>query len=340
MTDFSKSKALICEYFDAIQRSNTDTIASVLEGYMAPNIQWRGYHPFNEQRSPADVAEVFWKPLKRSFSAMQRRQDVFMAGFNDCDNFQGEWVVSMGKIMGLFDADFLHIPATHKTVFLPYCEFNRIENGKITETAMFVDLIALMRQAGVDPIPMQTAGNFLNPGPATQDGLMFAPQDAAVGKKTLDLINTMIADLSGPDSETPAIYSPPEELRRTWHEDMCWFGPAGIGGVFTIERYDEQHQRPFNEGLTDRVYNGHVARLGEGQYGGFFGWANISMKSSGGFLGMTASDHQTEMRVIDIYRREGDKLAENWIFIDLLHFLNLQGLDVLGRLKEQRHIDN
>lgn len=39
------------------------------------------------------------------------------------------------------------------------------------------------------------------------------------------------------------------------------------------------------------------------------------------------------MRVVDIYRRDGDKLAENWVFIDMLHFLNMQGLDVLGRLQ-------
>jgi len=39
------------------------------------------------------------------------------------------------------------------------------------------------------------------------------------------------------------------------------------------------------------------------------------------------------MRVVDIYRRDGEKLAENWIFIDILHFLSLQGLDVLGRMK-------
>jgi len=39
------------------------------------------------------------------------------------------------------------------------------------------------------------------------------------------------------------------------------------------------------------------------------------------------------MRVVDMYRREGEKLAENWIFIDLLYFLKQQGLDVLERNK-------
>jgi hypothetical protein len=51
-------------------------------------------------------------------------------------------------------------------------------------------------------------------------------------------------------------------------------------------------------------------------------------------MGLPSSDKRTEMRVVDIYRREGDKLAENWIFIDMLHFLSMQGLDVLGRMKQ------
>lgn len=32
---------------------------------------------------------------------------------------------------------------------------------------------------------------------------------------------------------------------------------------------------------------------------------------------------------------DGDRLAENWIFIDMLHFLNMQGFDVLRRMKKR-----
>ena len=35
------------------------------------------------------------------------------------------------------------------------------------------------------------------------------------------------------------------ELRRSWHEDMLWWGPAGIGATYTIPRYVEQHVLPF-----------------------------------------------------------------------------------------------
>ena len=34
------------------------------------------------------------------------------------------------------------------------------------------------------------------------------------------------------------------------------------------------------------------------------------------------------MRVVDLYRRERDKLAENWNFIDHLHFLEQLGVDL------------
>ena len=99
-----------------------------------------------------------------------------------------------------------------------------------------------------------------------------------------------------------------------------------------MHRYQKQHQRPFRDGLTEIAFQGHVTEFSEGNFGGFFGWPSLTMKNKGGFLGLPASDITTEMRLVDIYRRDGDKLAENWIFIDLLHFLYQQELDVLGRM--------
>ena len=74
--------------------------------------------------------------------------------------------------------------------------------------------------------------------------------------------------------------------------------------------------------------------MAEGNFGGFFGWPNLTLIPTGGFMGMPATGLAGDMRVIDIYRRQGDKLSENWIFIDLLHYLKMQGLDVLQRLSK------
>lgn len=146
---------------------------------------------------------------------------------------------------------------------------------------------------------------------------------------TLALINRMLVDLIGTGVESPIA-----DLKKTWHADMLWFGPTGIGASYTFQRYRDQHCAPFETGLAFVRHNGHQCRIGEGNFGGFFGYPSITAKCRGGFMGLTANDREADMRIVDLYRREGDKLAENWIFIDMLHFLKMQGLDLLARMRE------
>ncbi len=236
--------------------------------------------------------------------------------------------------LGLFDHSWLGIPPTGKMTFLRYAEFHRVnKEGKIAETALFCDIISVMHQAEKYPLPPMTGAAFIYPGPRTHDGLQLEVCAPVEGVKTMDLLNEMIADLTNLNL-TGDDRCPPEVLARTWKEDMIWYGPFGIGASYTIRRYQQQHQYPFRENLIDKVFNGHVARFSEGNYAGFFGWPNLNNKNKGGFLGLPASDVNAPMRVVDIYRREGDKLAENWVYIDLLHYLYKQGLDVLGRMRE------
>jgi hypothetical protein len=159
-------------------------------------------------------------------------------------------------------------------------------------------------------------------------GLLHDEQPPEDGVKTLATINAMINDLGTWGLGLPL----EEELARTWADDMIWWGPAGIGATYTIERYAKQHSGPFRAGFTDRQPTRHLARLAEGHFGGFFGWPNFTARLSGGFMGLPAGERPAEFRVIDLYRREGDKLAENWVFIDMLHMLKSQGVDVLGRM--------
>jgi hypothetical protein len=215
---------------------------------------------------------------------------------------------------------------------LRFAEFHRIAGGRIRETAQFVDIPHLMAQAGQDPFPPATGTHLVQPGPLTHDGLMWDAQDLEEGQATLRLINAMLSDMG--DSARRADPSAYEaELSRTWRPDMSWWGPAGIGATYTIPRYLRQHAGPFRAAMDrDRRFNGHLCRIAEGRYGGFFGWANLTLGNAGGFLGMTGSPHPADLRVVDIYRRDGDRLAENWVFIDMLHYLAQQGLDVLGRM--------
>lgn len=328
LNDFQAEKALVRAFHQALDASTPGTIEQAISGYVSPEWHWRGMHPFHEQYGPAAVARVFWSPLRNALKQLQRRPDIFIAGTNAVDGEEGTWVVEMGHLMGLFDRPWLGIRHTLRIVMLRYCEFNRVENGKIVETAMFCDIPHLMMQAGQNPFPPQTGAMLVQPGPRTHDGLCYEVQDPARGEAALGAINAMLAGMKERTrEEDPAV-----RLAMDWHDDMIWWGPAGIGASYTIERYLRQHSFPFRDALTDYRFNGHIAKIAERDFGGFFGWANLTVRNAGGYLGMNAGPGPADMRVIDMYRVENGKLAENWIFIDILHFLAMQGLDVLGRM--------
>lgn len=329
MSDYQEIKKVILEFYRDLDVAPSGGVADVLKKYVTEDYAWKGMHPFNELKGPGAVADQFWEPLRHAISPIQRRPDIFIAGTNGMHHVKGDWVCCMGHILGLFDNNWLGIPSTRKMVFFRFVEFNEVAEGRIRQTAHFFDIPSVMRQAGYNPFPPETGAWFITPGPRTHEGLNFAVQDPAESRKTMELIDRMIDDLVGSDLE-----SPQDELAQTWMKDMIWYGPTGIGAAYTRARYQDQHQGPFSRGLSEIEFLGHLCRFSEGRFGGFFGWPNLSMKPTGGFMGFPGYKDRVSMRVVDMYRREGDLLAENWIYIDLLHFFAQQGIDILGRMRE------
>jgi len=337
MDPLQAAKATVLRHNTAFDAAEDEALTALMRQNMDENCQWRGLHPFHEQTGPEAIYSVFWKPLRQAFSPLQRRSDVFLAGSNDTDNQQSIWTCEMGHFMGLFDEPWLDIPPTGRMAFIRFAEFHQVVDDKIVSSAMFFDLISVMRQAGVYPLPPQTGASLIYPGPQSHDGILRDSQDPESGEQTMNLVNSMIADLSAANAESIKSGNnrvPPEALARSWHNDMIWYGPEGIGATFTIERYQQQHQYPFRFNLTGKTFNGHIARFAEGNYACFFGWPNLTNTPSGGFLGLPGGGTDSDMRVVDVYRRKGDKLAENWVIIDLPHWLKQQGLDILERMRQ------
>ncbi len=332
MAGFQAEKALVREYFDKMEKCSPDEAVSVLKEYVSPDYFWEGVFPFMEQKGAEKVAEVFWKPLKESLTSMQRRQDVFIAGSAHDEagkplNDGKVWVMSMGQFMGLFDKEFLGVRITGKMHHLQYAEYSCVQNGKIIHTAMFVDLIGFMNEAGVYPIPPETGHYFVYPGPRDHNGLLFEDAPPEKADKTMKIILDMIDDLS---SLNVGYETPPDLLRKTWHEDMIWYGPCGIGASFTIPRYQKQHQIPFRTTLGDKRANDLYSFFAEGDFACFFGSMNVT--PHGGWLGMTGSGKDTFLRGdIDIYYCKDGKISENWCYIDLPFWLNEQGLNIFER---------
>lgn len=329
MDELQHAKLTVLSFHQALDTSGTDALGDVIAAHSSTDIRWRGVHPFGELQGTDKVAETIWRPLRNAFSHLQRRDDIIFAGRNEIDGFAGIWVVTMGHLMGLFDNTWIGIRPTGKLAFLRFCTFHRIDAGKIVETVMHIDIPHLMSQAGQNPFTAQTAQHLVQPGPQTHDGLLLERQAKTDGDKTLALINAMIGDIGTWQSSVPL----EEELARSWRDDMIWWGPEGIGATYTIQRYAKQHAGPFRAGWSNRSSTRHIARLAEGLYGGFFGWPNFTAEPAGGFMGLPKSDKKCEFRVIDIYRRDGEKLAENWVFIDLLHIFHQHGVDILDDAK-------
>ena len=327
--NFQSEKKLVLNFYNDLQKCENEQLVNVLSKYCAEDILWRGFHPFNEINGIENLYSRFWQPYRKSFTNFQRRMDIFFAGINTISSKNDVWVVSMGHLMGLFDYNWLGITCTKKIAMLRYCEFMKVDNGKITQIALFFDLPHLMLQAGIKPFPSETGISLVQPGPLLNNGLMFKKQNAYQGQKTMKIIDNMIKDVKiWKNFDRKKII---EELKNCWNEDMIWWGPTGIGSTFTIERYVDQHVEPFRKNFVNRTLNEHVCKLSEGFFGGFFGWPNLTLIPTKKFMGLNTKKKLSEMRVIDIYRREGNKLSENWVFIDFLHFWKKQGLNILKK---------
>jgi ornithine cyclodeaminase/alanine dehydrogenase-like protein (mu-crystallin family)/mannose-6-phosphate isomerase-like protein (cupin superfamily) len=127
-------------------------------------------------------ARVLDAAAKRAQADAAAAADIFIAGLNEIDG---------GKRLGrrdgpshgaLFERALARHSATLRIVMLRYCEFNRVEDGKIVETAMFCDIPHLMMQAGQNPFPPQTGAMLVQPGPRTHTGLCYDKQDPARGE--------------------------------------------------------------------------------------------------------------------------------------------------------------
>ncbi|WP_299986231.1 nuclear transport factor 2 family protein [uncultured Ruegeria sp.] len=328
--DLQSAKSLVQAYSTARDKGapGAETAAACAE-YLSPEHTYRGMRPFYEVEGPETLADTVWTPLKNAMSAIQRRPDIFFASNADLDPGTGTWVVEMGNFLCDFTKDWLGIPAIGKTVYLPFATMSRVRDGAVVETVEFLDILAVLTQTGWNPFAQhQTGSMMMSPGPMTHDGLLNDPQSSDLTEKTYDLTHAMLTDLA------LSYTSPGDHLVRFWSADMTWFGPTGIGASLSIPGYQRGHTLPF-EAKQDvvKIHDWELA-LAEGNFAAFMWWPCLTLRNTGDYLGAPANDVAAEMRVVDIYRRDGDKLAENWIFIDILHFLAEQGVDLLANTGE------
>lgn len=314
-------------YLDAFRHPGSDAFERAAQDFFAPDASINMVHPFNELVGSDLFIKRFVQPLSRSFQGLYRRDYISMVG-----NFQGgQWVSSTGYYVGNFIQDWLGIKATDRLAWLRVGEFHRMENGQAVESFIFLDLPELMIACGQWPNSISSPATVNGyqgylPGPASQDGILMEASDPAVTGKSLKMVEEMLLGLATAD----------EAWRPYWHNNMMWFGPAAFGSFCGVEHF-RAFQVPFENCFSSWVGGSkpgsethHFTRYADGNYVCSGGWPSLNAHQVKPFLGQPATNKTLYMRVCDWWRREGDLLVENWVFVDIPHVLLQMGHDVFA----------
>lgn len=300
-------------------------LAHPASGFFAPDAVINVVHPFNEV-TPDGYETLVLGALRRSFAHLGRTEYIAFGGAYD-----GQvWVTSTGYYHGRFVEPFLTIQPTGELAYLRYGAFHRMDGDHAVESFIYFDLPELMIAAGQWPIgdsPGDTRGYTGHlPGPITQDGLQWGTNDPERSASSVALVTEMLRKLATPD----------EAWRPYWSDDMLWYGPAAFGSFVGLEgfrSFQVPFEQTFSEWIGGSVHDSqtkHFARFADGDYIASGGWPSLNCVQTKPFLGQPSTGKRLFMRVCDWWRRDGDLLVENWVFVDIPHVLLQMGFDLFA----------
>lgn len=286
-------------------------------------------HPFNELNRDG-FAETFLGGLCASFDHLTRSDYIAFGGA-----FDGQvWVTSTGYYTGHFARSWLGIRPTGTLAALRFGEFHRMQGDRAVESYVFLDIPELMIAAGQWPISDSPGGDrgftgYL-PGPITQDGLQWQDNEPANSAASYRMVTDMLRNLATED----------QAWRPYWHQDMLWYGPAAFGSFVGVDNF-AGFQVPFEGTFSEWVGGAmpgsqtrHFTRFADGDYICSGGWPSLNAVQAKPFLGQPSTGKRLFMRVCDWWRRDGDRLAENWVFVDIPHVLLQMDVDIFATLDE------
>ena len=308
------------------------TLLAALEEGAAAEAVFRLAFPFGDMHGPRTFHDQALAKLKAAWPDLERRDWIVIAGE---DQHGAEWFGCAGHFIGTFTAPFLDIPPTGHLAHLRFHEFYRIEEGRIVEMQALWDIPEVMMQAGAWPMVPSLGREFCIPGPASGDGLFREARDPERSSASRQLIIEMLEYMKRhPSQGGPEVM----EMPRFWHQQMNWYGPAGIGTGRGIEGFRNWHQIPFLKGMPDR--GGKVDQItyhffGDNDYAAVTGWPDmIQTISHDGWLGIPPLGREITMRSLDFWRVEDGLIRENWVMVDLLDMYDQIGVDVFARMRE------
>ena len=332
-----QNKTAVWDYWQKLNHVGLDNMPDVINAAMHEDVNWNGAAPIDQLVGAESVFTGYIRPLITAFPDMKWRPYVFMGG-TDIDG--DEWVSGCGYLTGTFAQDWLGIPATNDKTHIGFGQFYVMREGKIAESYVILDILGVMRQAGFQILPPARGmeGGKI-PGPAAGDGILLTEQDELVSRQSLQLTAVAMNGLRRYDRSRDGGNMNRMEHWHYWHPQMRWYGYTGIGATFSMEEFEDFHQRPWLHGFGDRNVSLPGGRrmgfVGEGLYSAGGIWDVAFSVNHGDYLGYPATGKMMTLRDFDWWKREGNLLIENWIPIDLIDLFRQMGVDLFDNLRHQ-----
>lgn len=317
-----QNKALVWRYWQAMN-------GEPLTNFLAQDAVWHGFLPLRHLHGRDEIHAQFWQPLHHAIPDLIRQPYHFIGG-----HFEGnDWVCGTGEFTGTFTHDWqlnhLTIPANDQPVHFRFGEFCKIIDGQIHEIRLIIDLPDLLRQTGIELLPPNYGRDSRVPGPSTGDGICLDVQAPAGSAKTYDLVTNMIfGGLNKYDGQDQAS----QGLEQYWHNDMVWHGPVGIGSAYGLDEFKRNAQGPIVHAFPDRRGVGHQARIAEGNFAASTGWPSLGGTHLNRYMDWEPTGQYIGWNIMDFWRRDGHKLRENWVMIDLIGAALASGVDLLAKI--------
>ena len=148
-TDNIANKRRVRSFMDALAASTPETVGARLAEAYHPQAQWRGSHPWNELQGLAAIEQQFWRPFLHSFPDLERRDSLLIGG-----SYEGrDYVGAVGHLAARFRRDWQGIPATDQVVYWRYGEFHQMQDGRIIQSTVLLDVLDVIGQTGHWPLP-------------------------------------------------------------------------------------------------------------------------------------------------------------------------------------------
>jgi len=329
------NKDLVWALWQRLNHATEEGLADVLAGAMTEDITWHGPHPINDITGVDGLVAHFWRPLRHAFPDLKRTCDVFIGG----ESLGEYWVTATGYFTGTFVNDWLGIPATNEKTYVRFGQFCVLEDSRISESYLILDLLAVMRQAGFQVLPpAKGAEGGRVPPPRSSDGVQLLEQDELVSRQTMQLVMAMVSGMRRFDGQNLASM----EQEHYWHPHFRWYGPCGIGTSRSLTEYQEFHQGPWVRAFPDRGFSPDspgrtMGFVSEGNYAAGGIWDRPYATHTGTYLGFAPTNVQFTIRDFDWWRREGNLLVENWVPIDMIDVFRQLGVDLFAEMENQKY---